>query len=432
MSLTLTIVKSDDGLGKPIDRQVIVPPEAAFNIGRSENSDWVLPDANEVISRHHCKVEYRADAYYLTDISRHGVTIDGVQVAKSIPMQLEDRAILAIGHYEIQVVVTNSSKSRPPPFGDAAPGGESKLTLNFPERDDDPFGQSRRHSGESDPFAALGESNRSDPTFVTHPAPTAPVAPDEETIVSDGMTNEGSRPAFVLDPNWRNKKSKPADQHERKQAPIILQDQTPSMERTAASATSLSSSEPVQAFLRGAGLPETLLTPAQQARAMELAGAIFRETVAGLSALLEAKHDFKELLGADLTRFGTLVNPLRAGRNVDMMMKAILTEHELFMPSVDAVRDGLAQMKCHEVALIAGMKAAVQQLVKTFDPEAIAEAVEGEATLGQRLTAGPRARYWEAFKKLHEEIADEMDEGARNRIMSAFARAYNDQARRCT
>jgi hypothetical protein len=46
------------------------------SIGRSPDSDWVLPDPDRYISGHHATIDYRDGAYYLRDTSTNGVFVN--------------------------------------------------------------------------------------------------------------------------------------------------------------------------------------------------------------------------------------------------------------------------------------------------------------------------------------------------------------------
>ena len=46
-------------------------------IGRSLESDWVLPDGQRFLSSRHASIDYRSGSYYIIDTSTNGVYING-------------------------------------------------------------------------------------------------------------------------------------------------------------------------------------------------------------------------------------------------------------------------------------------------------------------------------------------------------------------
>ena len=49
-------------------------------IGRSLESDWVLPDGQRFLSSRHASIDFRSGSYYIIDTSTNGVYINGSDV----------------------------------------------------------------------------------------------------------------------------------------------------------------------------------------------------------------------------------------------------------------------------------------------------------------------------------------------------------------
>ena len=45
-------------------------------IGRSLESDWVLPDGQRYLSSRHASIDYRSGSYYIVDTSTNGVYVN--------------------------------------------------------------------------------------------------------------------------------------------------------------------------------------------------------------------------------------------------------------------------------------------------------------------------------------------------------------------
>ncbi|MAY81209.1 MAG: AAA family ATPase [Deltaproteobacteria bacterium] len=66
------------------------------SIGRADNCDVALP--GEAVSRTHCFVVRRGDAYEVIDRSRHGITVDGQNINRA---ELRDGSEIGLGPYRI-------------------------------------------------------------------------------------------------------------------------------------------------------------------------------------------------------------------------------------------------------------------------------------------------------------------------------------------
>jgi FHA domain len=87
-----------------------------LSIGRGADSDWVLPDPERQLSKHHCVVEQRDGAWFLTDTSANGVFVAGSPdpLGNSGSVRLQDGLRLRLGGYVLAV-------SLPPDDGPSAP-----------------------------------------------------------------------------------------------------------------------------------------------------------------------------------------------------------------------------------------------------------------------------------------------------------------------
>ena len=105
MPLTLTVInyqnRATEHPAKTIDHDVLT-------IGRATDNDWVLPDPEMILSRKHCVIEHRDDAYLLTDTSVNGVFLNNAEerLGKNNSVVLSDGDTLALGQYVIQASIT--------------------------------------------------------------------------------------------------------------------------------------------------------------------------------------------------------------------------------------------------------------------------------------------------------------------------------------
>ena len=87
--------------------------ESGGTIGRGEVCSWVLNDSEKIISSTHAKIEYKASAYYLTDVSTNGVFYNtrNKRLHKNEMVELKESDMLYIGSYQISVSIIRSNNN---------------------------------------------------------------------------------------------------------------------------------------------------------------------------------------------------------------------------------------------------------------------------------------------------------------------------------
>ncbi|MCU0949271.1 MAG: FHA domain-containing protein [Porphyrobacter sp.] len=75
MTLTLRIINGAD-LELGASPELVLNNRGA-NIGRALTSEWVLPDDSCMVSRRHCEVQFRENAYYIIDYGTPNGTFVG-------------------------------------------------------------------------------------------------------------------------------------------------------------------------------------------------------------------------------------------------------------------------------------------------------------------------------------------------------------------
>ena len=76
-------------------------------IGRSLESDWVLPDGQRYISSRHASIDYRSGSYYIVDTSTNGVYVNDSEtpVGRGNPQRLFSGDRIRLGEYEMSVEI---------------------------------------------------------------------------------------------------------------------------------------------------------------------------------------------------------------------------------------------------------------------------------------------------------------------------------------
>lgn len=164
-------------------------------------------------------------------------------------------------------------------------------------------------------------------------------------------------------------------------------------------------------------------------------GALFRETVQGLMEMLLARSDVKGEFSLERTNIGPISNnPLKTppGQEplpVEQVMAILLSaKQDAYMTAAEAVREGFSDIKLHELALVAGIQAALARLLTRFDPAQLQARLE-QGILDSIWSANRKAKYWDLFTKEYQAIAREAEDDFNELFGAEFARAYQDQVR---
>lgn len=187
----------------------------------------------------------------------------------------------------------------------------------------------------------------------------------------------------------------------------------------------------LRAFLDGAGISHKELTPAQAERLLRDSGAILRAAVDGLMMLLIARSEMrKEMHAEDRTMVAARDNnPLKLMSDPHEAMAYLFDPTDRtdgFLDPVQAVGDACEDLRSHEIALMAGMRAAIVGALRRFEPRALERALEKAG--GLRL--GRKARLWDLFVAQHDKLAQEAQDDFYKVFGRDFLTAYQAQLRR--
>lgn len=198
-----------------------------------------------------------------------------------------------------------------------------------------------------------------------------------------------------------------------------------------ARACSGSDSEILQALLRGLGLPGLPLNrPGMQVA--ETAGALLREATAGTMEILRARALTKKESRIEMTMIAANSNnPLKFFPNPDSALTQMLTgELAAYLAPVPAMRGAFNDLKAHELAVIAGMRAALAAVLHRFDPAVIESRLDQPGIMGRMMASQRKARLWDRLVALYGDIAREADEDLQRLFGEKFSQAYEEQVER--
>jgi type VI secretion system FHA domain protein len=172
-----------------------------------------------------------------------------------------------------------------------------------------------------------------------------------------------------------------------------------------------------QMILEGAGLPtSSTCPPADLPAHLHTAGALLRAALDGLRTLLQGRTALKSHLRTPVTTMQAVHNnPLKVADAAPLLPQLLAPPRPGYLDGVTAVQQGYADLMQHELALTAGLQAAVQAVLARLAPPQFAPAGRGRAR---------KAQCWEAYQAAYAQVAAEAEETL---FGVAFVQAYEAQ-----
>ena len=188
-------------------------------------------------------------------------------------------------------------------------------------------------------------------------------------------------------------------------------------------AAAVADSELLREFLSGAGIADAhFLPPDQWSTLMRTSGGLLRSMVEGLMRVLRARAELKSQFRVSVTTMRSINNnPLKFTPNVDDAIKLILSPtNPGFLSPEESVREGFNDIMNHQMAMTAGIQAALSEILRSFDPELI------EKSQGDGLMFQKKAKCWEYYAEKYPQLKAAAQEEF---FGDAFADAYENQMR---
>jgi len=445
MTLTLEVIGPQAAALGPGHRKVFTADGGT--IGRLPDNDWVLPDP--YISSHHARIRCRGNTFFIEDTSTNGVFLNQNRLAKNQPQALAEGDSISIEPYEIRASIAEAAAvahALGDPFRIDDPFGAPPAPARVPYVSPSPdlLGDSMS-AGAVDPMSLLFDGVDTPPRVraprasdlaassvleepyaapaIAAPPPVAPSAPggaipdDYDPLVSD---SQYLRRAPVAP-------SAPVPDAPRAATPSPAARVTPPAKRAPAPAAG-SADVPLSTVLRHAGIRDVTTTP-ELARSF---GQILRIVVSGVMDVLQARQRIKEEFRMRTTTFKPKENnPLKFSANVDDALHNLLVKrNEAYFEPVKAFEDAFDDVRNHQMAMLAGVRAAFEAMLADFDPDRLEQEFDRQQRKGALISMPAKLRYWEMYREKVHGIVKDADTSFRELFGDEFARAYEEQLER--
>ena len=476
MSITISIIKSPGNVTNQHTSMVFA--ENGGTIGRAANNVWVLDDPERFMSSRHSQITCQNGQYYLTDLSTNGTFLNGSPepIGKGNKVALNDGDVFSLSDYEFQVNLEDAdtfSGGSPFSFVPETPGIEVDYLEEAGSQNSDPFGPSvGAHVpssapllggfDETDPLAALdkasgagySQDSYSDhaqaPSHAAHdwpnPVPEAGVIPDDwddDLLLAEDRPTEQVAP--IAPPVQR---TEPVAQFK---AQTINNDVINQLE--AQNRLLLEENKKLQAdvdllakqirvkqkkpgtagaidhiLIEAMGLAGKNLTEERMMEISQVVGELMRETISGLMQVLTSRSTVKNEFRMNVTTIQPVENnPLKFSANVeDALENMFIRDSHAYKGPTESVREGFQSIAEHQVAILAGIRAAFRGVITRFDPITLEQRFEKyrKAGLLQMVNKG---KNWDSYKEYYNELVNDMDNSFQHLFGYDFVQAYEDQ-----
>lgn len=181
----------------------------------------------------------------------------------------------------------------------------------------------------------------------------------------------------------------------------------------------------IAALLASAGVDPATLAPETAASF----GLVLRSVVQGVIDVLRARAEIKEQFRLSHTIVKTAENnPLKFAVNAEDALSSLLGKRNpAYLGAVDAFEDAFDDIRFHQLAMLAGMRAGFDHVMSRFDPQQLQENFDKRARRGGLLSMSSKSRYWEQFVEEFQELAGDREQAFRRLFAEEFAAAYEKQ-----
>ncbi|MGS0744054.1 type VI secretion system-associated FHA domain protein TagH [Glaciimonas sp. GG7] len=398
-------------------------------IGRAPDNLLVLDDPGKYISRTHARVVFRAGVYFLENLGSNPSVVNDRPLGKGCEIALADHDSIVIGDYQLQARIAIAVPVAP--LFDSPPAVASVPALAV-------------LPGQSSVVDALAGARILDISPSTGAAQYDPLglnlfgtAAQYRSAESDHVSPElvpfypqsisSASPAQPIPVASESGFTIPEDYDPL--ADCLLPTPVSSMVASVVPATR--DSEVLQALLRGLGLPDLQINRSD-VEVAETVGAMLREATAGTMEMLMAHPLNKKESGNDTTMTSDSANnPLKFFLNSDSALTQMLTSNMTsYMPPVQAMHSAFIELKAHELAVIAGMRAALAEVLHHFDLVQIESRLVVPNVMDKMMRTRRKAKMWDRLVKLYPEIAREADDDLQRLFGEKFSEAYEEKVER--
>jgi type VI secretion system protein len=406
-------------------------------IGRSLESDWVLPDAQRYLSSRHASIDFRSGSYYVVDTSTNGVYVNDAEqpVGRGNPQRLFTGDRIRIGEYEMSVEISELEDTRETLANDKHVDPVSRAQ-RVPPPDPTRADMVAPHEitavgiemliDESAEIRQIQRVNKANVANLRLEEDVAPKAAPPQPPERVAAAPQRPEPPPVSAAARVVQRPAPAQSAAPKPHINVAGGAKPQPAPPPPPAPPAVAAAPcLDAFFRGAGLEPQRLDDKQTEQVLQRLGQLMREVVVGVTENLHLRAEQKNVLRVPTTTIQPQNNnPLKFSASVEEALNNLLFRESAaeYLSAVDAVRETFADIKRHQQHLLAALRTAIVDYVGRLDPDELENKIgHGKSGL---LNAANKLKYWDLFKDLYQVVSAHQPGQFPLQFLEELARAY--------
>jgi class 3 adenylate cyclase len=181
-------------------------------------------------------------------------------------------------------------------------------------------------------------------------------------------------------------------------------------------------------FAHGMGISETVIASHDPVAMAEQTGKMLRSIVENLQELLKARAAAKARMRSGNRTMIHLLdnNPLRFSPTAEDALKIMFgPQNKSYLDAPKAITSSFADLKDHQLVMIAAMQRALTELTAQFDPADIEKAVDQSSGVNSYLTSR-KARLWDICMARWKARSGRDGNGLLGPFMEHLSYAYDD------
>jgi type VI secretion system FHA domain protein len=121
-------------------------------------------------------------------------------------------------------------------------------------------------------------------------------------------------------------------------------------------------------------------------------------------------------------------NPLKFARTPEDALQSLFgAQNPGYLPPAEAFRDAFEDIALHQVAVLAGVRAAYDSMLAAFRPDRLEAQYERRLQRASFIRLYGPLRYWALYRAQFEEIDADPEAHFQRLFGEEFAKAYTDQ-----
>ena len=184
------------------------------------------------------------------------------------------------------------------------------------------------------------------------------------------------------------------------------------------------------ALLEGMGLLNQPLTSEQKEYIYSTVGELVPVIITGMMQVLRSRASIKNEFRMNVTTIQPIENnPLKFSANAeDAIDSLFVRKSAAYKQPIDAFQEGFDGIGEHQVAIIAGIRAAFKSLMDRFNPETLEK--QFDRSIKSSVLPGKKAKYWNSYQEYYNSFAGDMESSFQFLFGDEFVQAYEEQLRK--